>query len=53
MIEYSKKYPDLIFSIHGVGDATEDMWYAYYYNGQVQNDPARIEYDGCKFFKND
>lgn len=53
MIGYSKLYSDLVFEIHGIGDETEDMWYAYYHNGQEQTSHAQITYEPCKFFKNE
>jgi hypothetical protein len=48
MRELSKKYPDILFTVYGRGEESDDMWYAYYQNGKSQHCPAEIvfpEYD--------
>lgn len=45
MIELSKKYPDIIFSLKGDGEAQGDSWYKYFKNGKVQECYAKITYD--------
>lgn len=45
MIEMSKCFPDILFTLHGVGDDSEDLWFAYFCNGKMQNCPAIITYD--------
>lgn len=45
MLEFSRKYPGLVFCLHGEGESTDDLWDAYYMDGKIQECPARIEYD--------
>ena len=45
MLEFSKKFPDSVFCLHGVGDEDDDRWNAYYKNGKSQMCPVRFEYD--------
>jgi hypothetical protein len=40
----SKKYPDLLFTLTGVGEESGDMWCKYYQAGKCQHELARIEY---------
>lgn len=45
MLTLSHRFPDILFTLYGDGEGSEDMWYAYYYNGAVQNAPATITFD--------
>ncbi len=45
MREFSKKYPEVVFTLHGEGEATDDLWIKYFKNGKMQTSKARIEYD--------
>lgn len=45
MIEYSKKYPNVVFCLSGEGQDTGDLWKSYYKNGLVQRCKAKIVYD--------
>lgn len=45
MLEFSKKFPDSVFCLHGVGEEDDDRWNAYYKNGKSQMCPVRFEYD--------
>ena len=45
MLLLSWKFPDVLFTLHGIGENSDDMWYAYYLNGKMQYCPAQIEYD--------
>lgn len=36
MIELSKKFPDVLFKLHGVGEESEDIWDEYFMNGKSQ-----------------
>lgn len=45
MLEMSKKIPEIVFCLHGEGEASEDLWYKYFKNGKIQHCRARIEYD--------
>lgn len=51
MLNLSKKFPELLFTLNGHGEETEDMWYSYYYNGKLQHCPAKITYDDFDFEK--
>lgn len=44
MLLLSKKFPEVLFYLHGEGDNEEDLWDAYYQNGKVQNCHAEIIY---------
>jgi hypothetical protein len=35
MIEYSKKHPNTLFMLSGVGEEQPDMWREYYKNGMT------------------
>jgi hypothetical protein len=45
MKEFSRKYPETVFVLKGVGEETGDLWLAYFHNGKVQHAPASIAYD--------
>ena len=40
----SRKYPDLLFTLTGVGEESGDMWRCYYQAGKCQRELACIEY---------
>jgi hypothetical protein len=45
MCEFSKKYPEYIFKVHGEGEeAANDQWDAYFWNGKHQICNAIITY---------
>lgn len=44
MGEYSKKYPDIIFTLEGDGEDSDDMWKAYYRNGKSYYVKPKIVY---------
>jgi len=44
LMEFSKKFPDIVFTLHGMGDSDDDRWVYYYKNGQVCGGPAEIVY---------
>jgi hypothetical protein len=46
LVEFSKKHPGILFTLHGEGDDNEDIWDSYFLDGKVQRDPARMEFDG-------
>lgn len=41
----SRKFPDVLFVLHGEGADSDDLWDAYFQDGKVQRCPARIIYD--------
>lgn len=43
--KFSKKYPDVLFILSGVGEESGDMWRKYFKGGKVQVAKARIDYD--------
>lgn len=45
MIELSKKYPDIVFSLKGDGEEQGDSWYKYFKSGKVQECYAIIKFD--------
>jgi len=42
MIKISKLYPDTLFTLHGDGEESEDIWTHYFKNGKSQNAKAKI-----------
>lgn len=45
MCKFSLQYPDIMFSISGEGQQTNDTWITYYKNGKMQHCPAIVTYD--------
>jgi len=45
MKQFSKKYPNTIFCLHGEGEESEDIWNKYFCNGKVQVCRAKIVFD--------
>jgi len=45
MKEYSLKYPELVFTLQGLGEDRDDMWFKYFKNGKMQECPAIITFD--------
>lgn len=41
---FSKKYPKLIFELHGEGEESGDIWKEYYQDGKMQKCKAEIVY---------
>jgi len=51
MLAISKKYPDALFTLHGEGEETGDIWTKYYRAGKSQEAKATIivdEFDESK-----
>jgi len=44
LMEFSKKFLDIVFTLHGVGDSDDDRWVYFYKNGQVCGGAAEIVY---------
>lgn len=42
---FSRKYPELIFKLHGEGEENDDLWNRYFVDGQMQVCEAKITYD--------
>ena len=45
MIEVSKQFPDITFILDGEGEDNDDIWKAYYKNGEMEVIQARIVFD--------
>ena len=45
MIELSKLFPTVIFTLEGNGEDRDDIWREYYFNGKSQYAPAKIFFD--------
>ena len=45
MLLLSKRFPGVLFTLHGYGDDVEDIWYTYYLDGKMQVCPGTIVYD--------
>lgn len=44
MVKLSLKFPELLFTLSGVGDSAEDMWKKYFLGGLIQRAKAEITY---------
>ena len=42
MKKFSKKYPDVLFCLHGDGEESGDIWDKYYHDGKSQVCKAQI-----------
>lgn len=42
MTEFSKQYPDFIFTLYGYGEENSDIWVNYFQNGYVEGYVADI-----------
>lgn len=45
MLLLSKRFPSMVFHLHGEGGNAEDLWNTHYWNGKSQQCPAVINYD--------
>lgn len=41
----SKRFPELLFCLHGEGESGDDLWDAYFFEGKCQHCPAVITYE--------
>ena len=51
MKELSKQYPDYVFELYGDGEETDDEWYTYYCNGEVQYAPVEKSFAEDSFIE--
>lgn len=45
MLEFSKKYPDLLFQLNGEGEDNDDIWVAYFIDGKCQYSKVKLILD--------
>lgn len=45
MCLFSSKFPDILFCLNGEGENFDDIWKAYFLNGETQFCPGVITYD--------
>ena len=43
MKQFSKKFPDTLFTLKGIGEESGDIWVKYFKNGKMQTVKAKIE----------
>jgi len=41
----SARYPNVLFTLHGNGEETGDVWYKYFLDGKMQHCPAKMSFD--------
>lgn len=41
--EFSKKHPNILFTLHGEGEQADDQWNKYFLGGKVQVEKAQIQ----------
>jgi hypothetical protein len=44
MKEFSSKYPDVLFTLTGIGEEPLDIWKCYFKNGKFQHENAEINF---------
>jgi hypothetical protein len=44
MINISKKYPNTVFALKGIGEESDDMWIRYFKDGKCQAEDALISF---------
>jgi len=42
MKAFSKRFPDVVFTLHGQGEESGDIWVKYFKNGKMQKVEAQI-----------
>lgn len=42
MLEISRKFPQVLFSLHGEGESSDDIWESHYLGGKTYTQPAII-----------
>ena len=42
MKEYSKKYPDIVFTVYGEGEESGDIWNSHFKNGKMHTCKAKM-----------
>lgn len=45
MAELSRTFPEVLFTLYGDGEESEDMWYKYFKGGKMQKCYAKIVFD--------
>lgn len=45
MIDISKEYPNVVFTLKGEGEESGDVWRKYFKNGKIQRCHAKITFD--------
>lgn len=43
LVTLSKRFPDVVFTLHGVGEEPEDIWIKYFKGGKVQTEKAEFK----------
>ena len=45
MAEFSKRYPEILFTLYGEGEDNTDIWREYFKNGKYHTIFAKISFD--------
>ncbi len=44
MLQLSREFPDIVFTLDGEGEENGDIWKAYYHNGKFVKNRAEIKF---------
>lgn len=45
MRAFSKKHPEVLFTLEGIGEEQPDVWVEYYMNGKMQKVVAKVTFE--------
>lgn len=49
LVAFSRLHPGYVFTLHGEGEDSGDIWKLYVKNGEATKSEARVEFDPCPY----